>query len=347
MLGHLDRRATINGLIASVLLVAAIYVGSGKLRHFDPALLAYTSAVVFATFGIVYRYAVWLQKPPTGLYWRRGWQLFLRPRDLPRNLLGLVKLAWNGVVVQTFIRRRDHARWAAHFLMSWGTLVAVAVTFPLVFGWIHFESDLKNPEIYNAYTLGIWSGSFPAHSWIGWFTFHILDFCAVAVIAGMALAMRRRMRDPGANAVQQFSMDFMPLILLFAVSVTGLMLTASVTWMKGHSYSFLSLLHAFSVIVTLLYLPFGKFFHIFQRPANMGVQYYKQEGAKTAQAACARCGQEFASLMHVEDLKTVLAELGIDQSLEEGGHYQDICPGCRRRLLATTQLEAVGGPGFI
>src|SRR5262249_50791159 len=106
-------------------------------------------------------------------------------------------------------------------------------------------------------------------------------------------------------------------------------------------------LHAFSVILTLLYLPFGKFFHIFQRPANLGVQYYKREGRETEAAKCARCGAEFASKLHTEDLKRVLAELGMDYRFEDGTHYQDVCPPCRRRLLAVNQLEAIGGPGFL
>ena len=89
------------------------------------------------------------------------------------------------------------------------------------------------------------------------------------------LAMRRRMREEGAAAVQRFAEDFMPLILLFAVSLTGLMLTASYTWMKGYAYTFIAILHAITVIGTFLWLPFGKFFHIFQRPAQLGVGFYK------------------------------------------------------------------------
>ena len=49
-------------------------------------------------------------------------------------------------------------------------------------------------------------------------------------------------------------------MLLFAISVTGLMLTASYTWMKGYAYDFLAILHAMTVILTLLWLPFGKLF---------------------------------------------------------------------------------------
>lgn len=347
MTTQIDRKAALNGFIASLLLVAAIYFGSAKLRNFDPALIAYTSSVIFATFGIVYRYSVWLQKPPTRLYWRRGWQLFLRPSRLPANLLGLVVLLFNNVFLQTFIRRRSLLRWASHFLLSWGTLVAVAVTFPLVFGWIHFESDPHDPASYIAVVMGIQAGKFPADSLVGWTTFHILDFCAVAVILGMALAFKRRMYDRGAMSLQHFSMDFLPLILLFAVSITGLMLTASTLWMRGQSYSFIALLHAFCVIVTLLYLPFGKFFHIFQRPANLGVQYYKIEGEHSDQAHCRACGEAYASQLQIDDLKKILDELELDQHFDDGTHYQEVCPACRRKLLAVNQLEAIGGAGFL
>ncbi len=97
------------------------------------------------------------------------------------------------------------------------------------------------------------------------------------------------------------------------------------------------MLHAVTVIFTLLYLPFGKFFHIFQRPAQIGVQFYKEEGSRTEQAACLRCGESFTSRMHVEDLKDVERSLGIHYELANGGHYQDVCPACRRKSLAMAQ----------
>ena len=57
--------------------------------------------------------------------------------------------------------------------------------------------------------------------------------------------------------------------MLFAISVTGLALTVSQNWVRGEFYSFLAILHAITVIAALLYLPFGKFFHIFQRPVSL------------------------------------------------------------------------------
>ncbi len=100
------------------------------------------------------------------------------------------------------------------------------------------------------------------------------------VLAGIALSLWRRMRDKGARALQHFGMDFLPIILLFAISVTGLALTVSQEWLRGSSYSFLAILHAITVIAALLYLPFGKFFHIFQRPAQLGVKLYQEAGER-------------------------------------------------------------------
>src|SRR5947209_15297162 len=68
---------------------------------------------------------------------------------------------------------------------------------------------------------------------------------------GLPLGDRRRMIDHGEAAVQQFGEDWLPLILLFAVSMAGLMLTARYTWMKGYAYDFLAILHALTVIRTL------------------------------------------------------------------------------------------------
>ena len=66
--------------------------------------------------------------------------------------------------------------------------------------------------------------------------------------------MWRRGRDRGALAVQQFGADLLPLVMLFAVSITGVFLTVSTHLMRGLHFVFLSQLHAVTVIFTLLYL---------------------------------------------------------------------------------------------
>jgi hypothetical protein len=329
--------AVLWGLIAAAVLVVGIFAGSRGLRDFDPALVSYAGASVLAGFGLGYRYAMWLRRPPTRLYWYRGWQIFLAPKRLPANLAYLARIVWDTVVLQRFIDRRPHLRWTAHWFLAWGCILAAAVTFPLSFGWVRFETAHNNQEIYRAFMFGIPLGSFHLGTPFAELTFDILDVAAIMVLIGVFFALWRRGHDHGAWSVQQFSDDMLPLIFLFAISITGLFLTISTHLMRGIYYGFLSQLHAVTVILTLLYLPFGKFFHIFQRPAQLGINFYKQQGAEGPQAHCNRCCQPFATSMHIDDLKTVQAVLGIQYQLADGTDYQDVCPACRRKNLALTQ----------
>jgi MFS transporter, NNP family, nitrate/nitrite transporter len=323
----------------AAVLVAAIVVGSRNLENFDSALVVYTFAVIFAFWGVVYHYHVWIQKPPTKVYWRRGWQLFWREGPIPA-VARIASTIVTHILAQGFIGKRSRLRWAMHQLIFWGCLLAVAITFPLVFGWINFTTPLDDQNTYIIHLFGFAAGRVPIHSFIADMMFHGLDIAAFLVITGIALSLWRRLRDEGAQAVQTVMMDFFPLILLFAISITGLALTVSQIWLAGAAYSFLAILHAITVIAGLLYLPFGKFFHIFQRPAQLGVKLYQRAGKEGEQAYCARCGAAFASRMHVEDLKLVLPQLGFDYTLPgPAGNWQEVCPSCKRKTLSIAQLR--------
>ncbi|HEY6728274.1 MAG TPA: hypothetical protein VI197_29895 [Polyangiaceae bacterium] len=333
------RRSTVRGLVAAGGLGGLILVGSRNLSHFDAALVAYTFAILFATFGLTYRYSMWLSRPPTALYWRRGWQAFWRRGARVQNARFWLWRVAKDVLANRFIVRRDRLRGWTHLLIMWGCLLAVAITFPLVFGWLHFSPVAGDLALYEAVVFGFPAFRFPHASAVGFFLFHGLVWASLLVIAGVMLAMRRRMREEGAVAVQRFAEDFMPLILLFTVSVTGLMLTASYTWMKGFGYTFISIVHAVTVIATFIWLPFGKFFHIFQRPAQLGVGFYKDRGRVEEPAHCRRCGHAFSSRMHVLDLIEVERQLGYRYELAQdpAEHYQWVCPPCRRAAFATAQ----------
>jgi hypothetical protein len=327
------------GVAAVVLLGALIVLGSRTLNHFDAALVGYTFATLFAAFGITYRYAMWLRRPPTRMYWRRGWSVFLTPRYMGRNLRDALRRFVLAFAANQFIFRRSRLRGLAHWLIMWGCVLAAAITFPLVWGWIHFETAPGNLDLYRMFVFGFPVQEFRVESLFAFVVFHGLVWAAFLVIAGVMIAFRRRMIDHAAVSVQQFVQDVMPLVLLFAISVTGLMLTASYTWMHGYAYEFLAILHALTVIFTLLYLPFGKLFHIFQRPAQIGVSFYKDAGAGGAQAACGRCGRPYASAMMIRDLITVERDLGFSYEMPGSavGHYQQICPRCRRSLFGLAQ----------
>jgi hypothetical protein len=335
---ELDRvRAGAWATLVMLTLGGAVVIGSRRLAHFDAALIAYTFATLFAAFGISYRYAMWLRRPPTRMYWRRGWDAFFTRRRVGRNTLSLGRRALLEFAANTYIFKRGRLRGLAHWMIMWGCVLAAAITFPLVWGWIHFETVPGNMAMYRTFVFGLAVQDFPVDSAVAFVIFHGLVWSSFLVIGGVMLAFRRRMTDRGAAAAQQFSQDILPLLMLFAISVTGLMLTASYTWMKGYAYDFLAILHAATVIMTLLWLPFGKLFHVFQRPAQLGVGFYEDEGRRGAQAACRRCGLPYASAAMVGDLKTVEHELGFRYELGGTAHYQDVCPKCRRALIGLAQ----------
>jgi hypothetical protein len=338
----LDRKAVAWGLVGVAVVVALTLVGSDRLAWFDAALVGYLFGLIFAVFGIIYRYSVWLQRPPTAMLNRRGWDAFRENKA--RSVLALPGLVITHLLTQGFIRRRSGSRWAAHQLVFWGCILAGLVTIPLTLGLLHFESVGQNASDYRVYLSRVGTVSFPADSIVGWVTFHLLDIAAVLVLAGVFIFLRRRLRDPGALAVERAN-DFLALAGLFAVSVTGLFLTVSSAFLDGRFYSALNTLHAMTVILGLMYIPFGKFFHIFQRPGNLGVEYYKRANDERAQAQCRRCGAAFASAQQIEDLKAVLPEVGFDYTIPGGGNYQETCPQCRRAQVALAQSARVGGFG--
>ena len=112
------------GVLATAIMGCLVVLGSRNLNHFDAALVGYTFATLFATFGIAYRYAVWLNRPPTRMYWRRGWQMFLRPKLLGRNLAELARRFFLQFCANLFIWKRGRERGIAHLLLMWGCIAA-------------------------------------------------------------------------------------------------------------------------------------------------------------------------------------------------------------------------------
>lgn len=319
---------TLIGLGAAVALTVLVIIGSRNLEHFDSALFGYTIASIVAFGAIFFRYAIWLQRPATRTYFRRGLQLFFERRKLLKNSGTAAKTLATSLVEQRFIFKRGTMRWLMHLLIMWGCIISAAITFPLVFGWVHFE--LEGELGYRAYLFGFPLSLMQGRDLLAWIVFHGLDFAALMVIVGCAIAIHRRLKDRGAIAAQTFLLDFVPHMLLIAISVSGLMLTASSLWFEGYMYSFISLSHQSLVIMTLFYLPFGKLFHVVQRPASIGVELYQQRSQEMPQAVCPRCKTEFAGQMWIDDLKKVVGELGFDYRLENGQTLQDYCPRCKR-----------------
>ncbi|MDN3670763.1 MFS transporter [Echinicola jeungdonensis] len=337
-LNTLNKTAFIKASVAAILAIILVFIGSRDLQNFDPALIGYLMGTIFAVFGIAYRYSVWLQRPPTRLYWRRSWQ-FLLSKDFVKYATRSIGLFFKNILFQRFIYPRGKARWWGHFMLATGCLIAFAVTIPLTFGWIHFTLQ-PGATVYTANFFGFPVGQFDLGSPIAFMTFHALVWCSVLVTIGAAIMLKRRLTNGGLIATQTFEGDWLPLILLIAISLTGLGITYDYTFLEGRTNQFMSVIHAVTVILFLIWMPFGKFFHIFQRLAQVGANIYIVEGKRRGMAKCPHTGEEFASKTHVEDLKKVTKELGFDFSLENGQNHLDYSPEGKRSALAKAHFQA-------
>ncbi|MBI4499280.1 MAG: MFS transporter [Chloroflexi bacterium] len=338
--------------LAGALLVLLMYLGSRGFQDFDSALIGYAVASVFAFAALVYRYTLWITRPPTWRYFKGGWINFLSWRNFRRYTLLVPVALWRDIFGQTFIRKRSLLRWVMHLSIFWGVVLSLLITFPLTFGWIRFT--LVPPDHYLFWFFGFPIFHFSIEGGLGFLIFKALDFTALLLIVGLAIAFWRRTRDVGLLTTQRFGFDLLPLVLLFAIAVTGLALTASFTWWEGRFYWFLSLTHQVVVVTWLLSLPFGKFFHIIERPASIGVTLYQtvnQEvehyGEQPQTGRCRRCGDELPSQQFIEDVKGTLVDLGQRYDLGgDRGWLQDYCPTCKRVLRGQAYFQLMG-KGFL
>lgn len=356
------------GIVAALVLILLIALGSRGFHWFDAALIGYAVAAVFATAAVTYKYTFWLARPPTGRYWRRSWQLFLSAANF-RRYMALIPAAIGDLFAQTFIRKRGLYRWITHQCLFWGVLLSCLITFPLTFGWLRFTQTTAG--LYQVWFFGFGLLVFPANSLFGFMVIHALDFTAALLLIGVVMAFHRRFHDLALVTVQRFRFDIMPLALLLAIAVTGLALTADSAWLGGAYYWYISLTHETVVVLWLISLPFGKFFHLIERPATVGIELYWRTGEDTIQQRCARCGEEFAPVRFIQDLKRTLYEVGEDYTIRDAPSqpfgipgnelpvkstpeveqaigalwWQDLCPSCKRVMRAQANFAALGRDG--
>ncbi|WP_426452157.1 hypothetical protein ACP26L_08900 [Paenibacillus sp. S-38] len=302
-------------------LIILMYLGSRLFTHIDLALYGYMVGTVVFIGGFFYRFMAWADRPPTRLILTKGLRLLFR-KSTP-------KTAADQLVVYKFIWNRGWYRWTQHILLGWGCILSAFVTFPLVFGWMYFT--MGDNGYYTVVGFGIDLMKVKADGILAFFFYNALNFTAMMVIGGVCMALYRRLKNMQARAEQSFVYDFLPLYLLLFISITGLLLTFSNVFLHGWGHPVMSMIHQWSVIVTLIYIPFGKLAHIPFRPMSVLARNYREHYGQQAPKPCRVCGTHYVSTEQAQDVMNVLKTNGMEFTTPEGYQLAELCLPCRRK----------------
>ena len=173
----------------TLLLAAAIVVGSRNLAHFDAALVGYTFATLFA----VVRHHLSLRDvdrsaADADVLAARLAGVLREARALPATSRGWPSARRVDVAANRFIFARSRCAASTHWLIMWGCLLAAAITFPLVWGWVHFETVPGDIEMYRTFVFGVAGAGFP-----GRFAARVRDLSR----PGVGVVPGHRRRDAG------------------------------------------------------------------------------------------------------------------------------------------------------
>ena len=297
------------------------FIGTRMFTHIDLNLYGYMVGTIVFLGGFFYRFIAWAERPPTKLMIKKGIKLLFR-KSTPKTSV-------EHLATYRFIWNRGIYRWTQHVLIGWGCVLAILVTFPLVFGWMYFTMD--DNGYYNIIMLGMQVMTVKADGLIANLSYNALNISAVMVISGVCMALYRRLKNMQARAEQKFLYDFLPLYMLLLVSITGLALTFMNIFLHGAGQPAMSLIHQWSVIITLIYLPFGKLAHIPFRPMSVLTRNYREHYGEQSMKKCKVCGDEFVSTEQSKDVVEVLGVNDIEFQTKEGFHLAELCLPCRRK----------------
>jgi hypothetical protein len=297
------------------------FIGTRMFTHIDLNLYGYMVGTIVFIGGFFYRFIAWGERPPTKIIIKKGLKLLFRKST--------VKTSVNHLAIYDFIRNRGIYRWIQHILIGWGCVLACLVTFPLVFSWMYFT--MEDNGYYNIILFGMNVIKVPAEGIIALFSYNALNIAAVMVITGVCMVLYRRLKNMQARAEQTFMYDFVPLYLLLFICITGLLLTFMNIVMHGYGQPIMSLIHQFSVIVTLIYLPFGKLAHIPFRPMSVLARNYREHYGEKHMKECKVCGDPFVSVEQSSDVIQVLGVNDIEFNMQDGFNLAELCLPCRRK----------------
>ena len=296
------------------------------------AALSYKVACILCAVGFLYSIWAWFRKPPTRTLWGRSaqaWSII----PIHRGLMTLARSMVSRLVLQSYIIRRGRLRWLTHFAIAWGVVIAGGGSL-LSLTWHAMGCSSVDQQTYTARILDAPLFDFQAHSFMAFLVFNAIKLGSLLLLGGLVLALLQRFTVRQNETAERPREHLVALYLLLAVTVTGLLIPVSYEFLEGFAYDQLAYLHEIVVIVGLLWLPFGKLFHLAVSPATVALDLTERAGL-VEPSRCSCCNRTLSSVWSPDDLRGTLASAGL--AVREGVSVPaelSLCPLCRQRRQA-------------
>ncbi len=329
--------------IVTLILFLSMWLSTDMFTDIDMALMGYIISSFIFAIGLTVRISSFLIRPATAQIVKRSFTNMKKQKRVKRNVKSILITLVENIILQKFIFKRGIYRGVQHFLIAWGCIGSFAITFGLTFGWLRF--DLIDPETYQIVAFNIPTMKMAAHGLFAELVYNGLNITALMVLIGVSMALARRLVNKDVRVTQRVEFDLLPLYILLAVTVSGLVLTVSYHFLGGWMHHYLTLVHQVTVVIMLIYFPYGKLFHLPIRPLATAVPMNYQETLKVDTRECKKCGSPYSSDDQIADVKQILNVQSFDLKLDDGSYLADYCLPCRRRIRVMKQLNIESVPG--
>lgn len=311
--------------------------------HIDLALLGYQLASTLCAVGFLYRIMAWFRYPPNRTLWGRSakaWSVLARRERLATLARSMV----TRLVFQTYIFRRGWLRGVTHISIFWGVVIAGGGSLALTWGTLSFS--LVNQQTYRARFFDVPLLDFQTHTVLAFLIFNMINLGSLLLLGGLLIALWQRFTVRRAETAERPQAHLGALYLLLALTVTGLFLAVSYKFLGGLGHGYLVFLHEITVVLGLLWLPFGKFFHLAVSPAFVALDLAERAGV-VEPSRCSCCNRTLSAVWRPGDLQGALINAGFaPNSAGPGPSESTLCPSCRQRRQAALLRLGTGRSSY-
>ncbi|MBU9713245.1 MFS transporter [Evansella tamaricis] len=332
-----NSKASMNSFFVVIFLFFTMWIGTGQFTKVDWMLFGYMVASFIFFIGMTVRLTSWVMRPATHEMIKRSIQNMKAKKRQKRNVKAIIKTLIDNIILQKYIFKRGIYRGIQHWLIAWGCIGSLAITFGLTFGWMHFK--LVDATTYQVVVFGVPTLKMHPDGLLAGLIFEGLNITATMLLIGVIMAIVRRIKNHDTQVTQRAEFDLVPLYILLAMTGTGLLLTVSYKLLGGWMHPQFQLLHQVTTVLFLVYFPFGKLFHLPIRPMAVAVPMNYQEEPGIDTKECVGCGELYSSDDQITDVQTILGKQMFDFKTNDGHQLSDYCPACRRKIRVMSQLN--------